>query len=189
MIEIATDREVLMEQNPKLVARSQRYYDEDMEYHNYFGHVLSVWEEARRLALYCIQNGLFVNIPVLDVAVNLHDANLHKQLIKRYKTAERWAGAIGRREALGLGFSVTDAEAVRTAILPTAYKVKPTTVEGAITKRADLGNVGGSYIGFIGNSIRYLEKQSADPGFKKHLKHLKNGLVMDVNTCEGTLEI
>lgn len=159
MNEIALDREALIKQNIELVEIAKQYYDETMEYHNFEGHILGTWETTRRLAQLCIESGIDVDVAITDRAVLFHDADVHKPPIKRYATLERRSAAINRRELRLYGDNEETVRHSSKAIIATTYGEKPTTIESAIVKRADIINVGQDYKTFITNSIRVLREQ------------------------------
>jgi HD superfamily phosphodiesterase len=158
MSEIVADFETLCRQKPEIVALARPYYSEEMAYHNFEGHIAGTWESARKIASVCLEQSIEVNISVVDASVLFHDANVHKPLIARYKTPERWSAAISRQKLTDIGYSNLEVKHISNNIIETTQGVKPTTIEGAITKRADIINIGQDYTEFIVNSIKILKE-------------------------------
>lgn len=160
---IEVNPEALVSQNAELVAAARQHYDDEvLVYHAFELHIISrVWPTARRLAAASQKNGHTIDLPVLDAACLYHDALEHKPLGSRYKTKERRAGALARREVLtlGLGYSEAQAEQVRRDVISTSKGIRPTTKEGALLKRADNYNVGQPVVYFLENSVRIIHEQ------------------------------
>lgn len=57
------------------------------------------------------------------------------------------------------GYSPEEVQLCSRGIIETTYGIKPTFIESAITKRADISNIGKDYLTFINNSIKILKEQ------------------------------
>lgn len=165
MSNLSADPEILVSENPVLVSAARQHYDDELlDYHGFEFHILTdVWPTARRLATLAIADGHPIDIKALDAMSVYHDALEHRALPKRsrYKTREQRAAALAKRELprLGLGYSPEQIETIYDGIVTTTAGVQPTTMEGAILKRADGFNAGLSVVEFLDRSARIIREQ------------------------------
>lgn len=163
MTEIATDPEQLVKENTVLVEAAREHYDDTLlVYHSFEYHILAnVWPTARKLASVAINSGHQIDLAALDAMCVYHDADEHKPLQKRFKTRERRAASIARKEVPQLHLGYTDAQVrlISNGIITTTAGIRPTTKEGAILKRADGFNAGSNVSEFLENSRRMVREQ------------------------------
>lgn len=163
MPEIETNPEQLVEQNPVLVAAARQHYDDEvLVYHGFDYHILSnVWPTARKLAAVAISSGHQIDIAALDAMCVYHDADEHRPLQKRFKTRERRAASIARKEipGLDLGYTNEQVRLISDGIITTTAGIRPRTREGALLKRADGFNAGSNVTDFLENSGRIIREQ------------------------------
>lgn len=191
MGEIATARHQLTSENPELVEASREYYRDEMEYHNFDGHVLGAWEVARRIASVCMTKGHEVDLMVLDADVLFHDSNVHVPLAgQRFKTAERRSASIARRilPSLEVGYSPGQVKQVSGDIISTTRGVTPTTLEGVILNRADLANVGSGVGAFLDTSAKVVREHIRINGLSLNLSTVRNWLAGAPGALLGLLD-
>lgn len=168
----STDIEVIKTEIPYILESAEKYYS-DLEYHNFEGHILGSIIAGRRLANRCEDAGISIDIKIVDGILAYHDANVHKNLPKKFKTYERYSASIARRELPKLNYSNEQFKKCSKGIIETTYGIKPTFIESAITKRADISNIGEDYKTFINNGIKILKEQHRRSGSSITLENVK----------------
>ena len=161
MNEITTNRQALIADNPQLVDLSRQFYRDDVEYHNFDGHILDTWEVARHIASACMSKGHTIGLMVLDADVLFHDSNVHVPLKSSpFKTLERRSAWIARGalEELDCGYTTEQIKQVSGDIIATTNGIRPDTREGAILNRADIANIGFTVGTFLDTSVRIIKE-------------------------------
>jgi hypothetical protein len=127
----------------QLEAQARPHYI-DLEFHNW-PHALAVRADTRANAQRCVDHGLTIDWDVLDPASLNHDGDFWippgSAPGYKYKTKERAAAAIVRREMPVLGMPADKIKHVSDIIKSSEKGVRCKTLEARCMRQADLANV------------------------------------------------
>ncbi len=155
--EIKLDKEIeTYEALERLKTLAKPFMQPELPYHNWSGHILYSYNFAlNRCAQYEKSGKINIDKLMVGSAVLFHDANVAKELPKKYESKEAYSADIAGEVLSEINMSDQFIKGVRGCVLKTHLDAIPETPEEKLTCMADIANVFGTYPGFLINSFRF----------------------------------